>query len=216
MKSLLSTATAVALAAIGTSVAARPAAGQANVVLWNQNSNFGGSVNSQNYESAMQTYDDAAADDFTIPNATKWHISEIDVTGAYASGSGPASSVIVTFYPNKKGEPNGRARYSFTLNCTDNAGSFQCLLPTKGKKNKLAVALGAGTWWVSVVANCVSQTCGTWNWTENTTVTGYQAEWRNLYGGFNNECVGWAPLSTCFGGSPADLAFTLIGYSEPD
>jgi len=166
----------------------------------------------------MGAYDDAAADDFTVPAGQKWFISEVDVMGAYVDGSGPAASVNVTFWRNKNGEPYRiahRGHSSFTLNCTDNAGSFQCVLPTDSHNNPMT-RLTPGTWWVSVAANCDSQTCGTWNWTENTSVTGYGAEWRNGPGGFHiRECYGWAPLPTCFGGSPADLAFTLIGYSKP-
>jgi hypothetical protein len=209
---------AVALVMTGAATASPPPH-PPYVELWNQNSNFGGSVNSQNYESAMEQYDSAAADDFTIPAGQKWFISEVDVAGAYVNGSGPASSVIVGFFGTKNGLPHKVPQNDhdyFTLNCTDNAGSFKCVLPT-GSLNKPVVRLNAGTWWVSVVANCNSQTCGTWNWTTITSVTGYQAVWENETGGYDIiECYRWAPLPTCFGGSPADLAFTLIGFSKPD
>ena len=42
-------------------------------VLWNQNSNFGQVILSEN--------GDAAADDFVVPKGATWKISEVDVTG---------------------------------------------------------------------------------------------------------------------------------------
>ena len=220
MKNLLVAATAVlALATSSTSAsaAAKRVPGKQDVVLWNQNSNFGGGVNSHFYESSMEAYDDYAADDFVVPNGQRWYISEVDVTGAYAKGSGPASSVVVIFWTNQNGHPHRVAQDLhdwFTLSCTDDAGSFQCVLPTV-RHNKPVVKFGPGTWWVSVIANCDSQTCGQWNWTENTTVTGRQAEWENPGGAWNiPDCHGWNVLSTCFGGAQADLAFQLVGYSQ--
>lgn len=183
-------------------------------VLWDQNANFGGGVNSQNYEQAMVEYDDIAADDFVVPSGQTWRVSEVDVTGAYVGGSGPATSVNVGFWKNGRHGMPGRGRYGYTLSCADNAGSFQCTLPN-GRHNKPAVKLVAGTWWLSVVANCDSDVCGQWQWTENTTVQGYEAEWENPGGAWNIfNCHGWTALDACFGGSPADLAFTLKGYSQ--
>src|SRR5579862_5877161 len=104
MKSLfVMTVAALALATSGTfgTTAPKPVAGKKHyVVLWNQNSNFGGGVNSQIYEPAMEEYDDYAADDFVVPDGQKWVISEVDVTGYYTNGSGPASSVLVSFWSN--------------------------------------------------------------------------------------------------------------------
>ena len=223
MKSLfVTTVAALALATSGTVAsvaAAKPVAGKKHyVVLWNQNSNFGGGVNSQQYESAMQEYDDYAADDFVVPEGQRWFISEVDVTGTYTGGSGPATSVLVIFYHDDNGIPGkiGDGDHDFfTLKCKDDAGSFQCVLPT-AHHNKPVVKFGPGIWWVSVSANCDSGTCGHWNWTENTNVTGNQAEWENPGGAWDiRACYGWNVISTCFGGAPADLAFELIGLSQP-
>jgi hypothetical protein len=163
-----------------------------NTLLWNQNANFGGPVFSDN--------DAAAADDFAVPSGQTWHVAEVDVTGMYFNGSGPASSEVVTFYTDKSGKPGRVYRGPFTLNCTDNDGSFQCILPKP-------VKLPSGTWWVSVVANCDFATCGQWGWTENTTVQGNEAVWRDPAG----KCMSFKPLHRCLGGSPADLAFDLVG-----
>jgi len=187
---------------LGATAALTLAAGGAfaapDTVLWNQNSNFGQGVFSDS--SGMD--EQAAADDFIVPSGQTWRVAEVDVTGVYFNGSGPASSVAVTFYANKKGKPSRAYRGPFTLGCTDNDGSFQCILPKP-------VKVPSGTWWVSVVANCDFQTCGEWGWTENTTVQGNEAVWENPGG--NGTCTTWKPLHVCFGGQPADLAFDLVG-----
>ncbi|HEY6577926.1 MAG TPA: hypothetical protein VIY09_01260 [Rhizomicrobium sp.] len=198
---LLSVAAVMAVLSSGAPVAAKPVH-EPDTVLWNQNSNFGGSVNSQNYGSGFEEYTDAAADDFAVPSGQTWRIAEVDVTGVYFNGSGPASSELVTFYSNRKNRPYRIYRGPFTLNCTDNDGSFQCILPKR-------VRLQAGTWWVSLVADCNFQTCSEWNWTENTAVRGSEAVWKNP--GESGKCTNFKPLHVCFGGAPADLAFDLIG-----
>lgn len=198
-KTALFAATAVLALATSGAFAASPA-NEPYAVLWNQNSNFGEGVNSQNY--GIAEYNDAAADDFTIPAGQTWRIAEVDVTGVYFNGSGPASSEVITFYSNRKHRPDRIYRGPFTLNCTDNDGSFQCILPRR-------VKVPSGTWWVSVVAICSFETCGEWDWTENTTVQDNEATWENP--GVSEKCTSWEPLNFCFGGAPADLAFDLIG-----
>lgn len=186
--------TSFAGVAAALTLAASGAFAAPNAILWNQNGNFGGSVNSQN--------DTAAADDFTVPAGQTWLIAEVDVTGAYFNGYGPAASELVTFYADRNGKPGRVQNGPFTLNCNDNSGSFQCVLPKR-------VKLPSGTWWVSVVANCDSQVCGQWGWTISTAVQGNEAVWRDSDG--NGKCVAFKPLHRCFGGPPSDLAFDLIG-----
>lgn len=173
-------------------------------VLWNQNSNFGGNVNSQNFTSGTGAYSDAAADDFVVPAGQIWHVSYVDVTGLYFDGSGPASSVGVAFYADRKGRPGRLLRGPYTLQCFDNGGSFECPLPKPAR-------LRAGTWWMSLVAT-VAFGGGEWNWIENTTVHGHEAVWEDPGGG--GTCTTWKPLHVCFGGAPADLAFELKGRSS--
>jgi len=209
---LLAASAAMAFVTSGATEAARPLP-KASIVLWNQNSNFGGGVNSQIYESSMSAYNDFAADDFVVPAGQTWTVTEVDVTGAYVGGTGPAPSVEIWIYWNKAGRPDagrkGLGKYNATVSCTDNGGSFQCQLP--GKHHKPGAKLPAGTYWISVAAVCASSVCGEWKWTENTTVTGYQAGWFNPGNGWGTNCTGFEDLTTCFGGSPADLAFELIG-----
>jgi hypothetical protein len=169
-----------------------------SAVLWEQDADSGLTVNSQ----SSGGDGDAAADDFVVPAGQTWLVKEVDVTGVYFNSTGPAASEVVTFYSNRKGLPHRIQQGPFTLNCTDNAGSFQCVLPKR-------VKLRSGTWWVSFVTNCDFNTCGEWGWDVSATVHSNEAVWENPPGG--GACASWQPLHVCFGGAPADLAFRLIG-----
>ena len=184
---LLSATAVMAILSGAAPVTAKPSHTPATV-LRNQNSNFGTGVLSDNSNSQ---YGSVAADDFVIPSGETWRIAEVDVTGVYYNGSGPASSEVIAFYMNnKKGKPGRVRRGPFTLNCSDNNGSFQCILPKP-------VSLSSGTWWVSVAANCDFVSCGEWGWIENTVVHGNSAVSKQEGGP-------WTKLGT-------DLAFTLTG-----
>ena len=191
---VLSATAVVAVLSGGAPVAAKPPAHKPYTVLYNQNSNFGEAIISQNFTSGSYTsYNAAAADDFVVPSGKTWHIAEVDVTGVYYNGSGPAKSAVVTFYTNDgKNKPGRVHRGPFTIDC--GAGpNFQCALPKP-------VKLPSGTWWVSVVANCsFTGGCGEWGWTENTIVHGYGAVWEQSGGH-------WTRIKP-----KTDLAFTLIG-----
>jgi hypothetical protein len=190
---VLSATAVVAVLSGAAPVAAKPAAHKPDTVLYNQNSNFGSGIISDNFTS-NSSYNTAAADDFVVPSGQTWHIAEVDVTGVYYNGVGPASSEVVSFYTNSRmGKPGRIHRGPLTLNCTDDGGSLQCILPKH-------VKLPSGTWWISVVANCsFSSGCGEWGWIENTVVHGYGAVWRQ--GGGH-----WTRIKP-----PVDLTFALIG-----
>jgi hypothetical protein len=194
---LLSATAAAAILSCSAVVGASPVR-TPSTMLWNQNSNFGYGVSSQ---VGTGTYADAAADDFVIPSGRTWRIAEVDVTGVYFNGSGSPAAAI-TFYTDKNGKPGRIKQGPIKLDCTNNAGSLQCILPKR-------VKLSSGTWWLSVAANCDFGSCGEWEWTENTSVHGNEAVWEDP--GAGGKCATWKPLHVCFAGSPADLAFDLIG-----
>lgn len=212
---LLVSTTAIALMAGAAPVESGPApvARPANLhppavppnVLYDQNSNFGTAISSQN--SSYSSYSTAAADDFVIPAGRKWKVAEVDVTGAYYNGSGPADSEVVTFYTDRKGYPD-KAKAAFTLNCTDTAGSFACKLPGKGQA--LSGGTGGRRYWVSVVANCDFISCGQWGWVQNTKIRHYEGVWENPENGFGTGCTTWTRNSACFL-MPGDYAFDLRG-----
>jgi hypothetical protein len=202
---LLATTAAVAVLSGGAPVVAKPVHWP-TTVLWNQNSNFGHGVVSMNFTSGSFTsYDAAAADDFVIPAGEKWRITGVDATGVYFNGSGPATSEVITFYADSHGRP-GKAKVSYTLNCTDSGGSFACDIPG-------GVKLSGGTartrYWLSVVANMDFHAAGEWGWVENTNIRHFQAMWENP-GLCCYPCWTWATLDYCFGW-PGDLAFDLRG-----
>lgn len=187
-------------------------------MLYNQNANFGYGVDSQNFETGYTQYNSQAVDDFFVPATQKWHITEVDVTGSYVQGAGPASSVVVTFYTEKGGHPEkvaGKGAYSWTLNCTDNSGSFACSLPldSRGNPPKLGGGPRGKAYFLSVVANCsYSGGCGYWEWTTNSVIERSYALWQNPGGGWSECTSGWSGFQVCLGMPNADLAFDLVGY----
>src|SRR5437588_5150842 len=104
--------------------------------LYNQNSNYGYGIDSQNFSATYsKTYDSAAADDFAVPAGKTWKVTGVDAAGVYYNGSGPASSEVVTFYKKAKGGHPGTIIKQQTVNCTDSGGSFACKLPSAVKLN---------------------------------------------------------------------------------
>ena len=184
-------------------------------VLYNQNSNFGEPVTSQNFSTSFAVYDSAAADDFVIPAGHKWHVTEVDVTGMYFNGSGPATSEILTFYTNKNNRP-ATVKATFTLSCVDSNGNFACKLPGRGQS--LSGGRNGKRYWLSVVANnCdFANGCGQWGWVQNTTTHIKPGQWENPNNGFGTGCTSWTDTSKCFGGPPIadDYAFNLKGTSR--
>jgi hypothetical protein len=175
----------------------------------------GEAIDSQNFESTFAAYDDAGADDFTVPSGHTWTVKEVDAPGLYFNGYGPASSENVTFYKDsggvpgaitKKGQRNG-------LSGTDNAGSFAIDL-TNGGATK-GVKLAGGHYWVSVVANCsFTGGCGEWGWSTSSTLHGTAGQWQNPGGGFGI-CPTWGPITSCISGdTDPDFQFVLKGKDK--
>jgi hypothetical protein len=174
-------------------------------LLYNQNSNpDGGTVNSQNFTSGLFTSgDDAGADDFVVPKNSKWTVTGVDVTGVFFDGAG-AATVNVTFYRDNRGLPSKAVRKGrfVALRSSSSDGSFAIELPGHG------LALGSGTYWVSVVANCSYDAgCGQWGWATTGSIHGNQAAWEQPS---SSVCPSWGSLDTCLG-SDGDLMFDLQG-----
>jgi hypothetical protein len=180
--------------------------------LYNQNSNFGYGIVSQNFTSGSfgTVYNAAAADDFAVPAGKEWKVKGVDVTGVYFNGSGPANSEIVTFYAKAKGGHPGKTIKAQTVNCTDSAGSFACALSSTVKLDNSS-GTKKKTYWVSVVVNMPFVTGqGEWGWVQNTTIHGNEGNWENPGGGFGTGCNTWGPNSQCLG-LAGDYAFDLKG-----
>jgi hypothetical protein len=182
--------------------------------LYNQNSNFGYGLVSQNFTSGSfgTVYNAAAADDFAVPAGKTWKVKGVDVTGVYFNGYGPATSELITFYKNSKGHPGKVVGKAQTLNCADSAGSFACTLSSTVKLNNSAGTKKA-VYWVSVVVNMPFVTGqGEWGWVQNTTIQGTEGNWENPGNGFGTGCTTWGPNSQCLG-LAGDYAFDLKGKS---
>jgi hypothetical protein len=179
-------------------------------LLYNQNSNGDGdAVGSQNFTSGkFPSSDDAGADDFVVPKKTKWKITEVDVTGYYYNGTGPAASLNVIFYKDDHGVPGKAVKKGTFTNLVggDANGSFAITLPGHG------LTLKPGTYWVSVVANCsYTGDCGEWAWELSPDIHGSQPMWEKPAS--TTRCITWTPIETCFG-YPGDLEFALRGKAK--
>jgi hypothetical protein len=233
-KSILLAATAVVALTAGGAMAASPTLGvkaKVGVVhvpptaLYSQNSPNGSANTSQNFTSGSfgTVYNNSGADDFVVPAGKTWTVKGIDVSGVYSNctsgvNCGPATSEVVTFYKSKKGKPGailGKGADTYTLNCTDSAGSFSCAIPgPKGKGLKLKGGTSGKTYWVGVVANENFQTARQWFW-ENATVGGNNpGVWQNPGGGFGVGCATWTMKTTCLGGATSEWAFDVTGSTN--
>ena len=177
--------------------------------LYSQNSNYASlSIVSQNFSSTYShTYDAAGADDFLVPAGKIWKITGVDAPGLYFNGSGPAQSENITFYKDSKGKPGKTVGKTQTVNCTDSAGSFSCVV-----KAKLDNSLGTkkARYWISVVANLNYSPGGEWGWTQIAADKNDPGKWENPGGGFGTSCSSWTNTSTCIPTSTSnDFAFDL-------
>lgn len=204
---LLAAVSALAFCSGGASAAGLPAASVLGTlnntpkgakILYNQNSNNSGvGILSDNFTSGSFTsYDDQAADDFVIPKGQVWTITQVDVSGVYFDGTGPATSEDVIFYKNaKSGEPgNAVKKGTFKTLAGTGGPGFALKLPGKG------VVLKAGHYWVSVVANVNYSSGGEWGWFEDANVQNDSAVYRDAGSG-------WQSLD-------ADLMFDLRGTTK--
>jgi hypothetical protein len=143
------------------------------------------------------SFDDAqAADDFVVPKGHTWMIKEVDVTGVYLDGAGPADSENVIFYEDAGGVPGAVVGPdNSNIVGTDSAGSFSIKLANTVKLKK-------GHYWVSVVANCSFSDCGEWGWELSTDTSGNPAAYRD-----SGSCATWCSL-------PSDLMFALKGKDK--
>jgi hypothetical protein len=59
-------------------------------ILYNQNSNYGYSIISQNFTSgSLAAYNAAVVDDFVVPQGKIWKVTGADVAREYFEGTGP-------------------------------------------------------------------------------------------------------------------------------
>lgn len=170
--------------------------------------------------SSYPQYDEYLADDFTVPAGHKWKVKEVDVTGFYYIGAGPASSVNVLFWNDKKDLPHGKA----AVDCENitpasglSTGVFGIKLPKSCAVN-LKGGTSGKTYWVTVQANMKGEnTSGYWAWSTNNEIAGNQGAgyWYGGSVGVNDPAclTSFHTMSDCTG-STVDFAFALLGKDK--
>jgi subtilisin-like proprotein convertase family protein len=177
-------------------------------VLYDQNDNATASdVTSQDFETALDAFDDEAADDFVVPPGHVWSIDSVFVDGEYTVG--PAAAVNLTFFADDSGVP-GSTACSYPLQTpADSAGDFTFTLGTP-------CVLGPGTYWMDVQTRQDAGTAGQWFWHTRSVQSNSAAVWRNPGDGFGTGCTSFSPMLACIPGALGpDLLFTLSGTDLP-
>jgi hypothetical protein len=164
----------------------------------NMNNDNGNGVNSQNFESSFDAYDDQGAADF---KAKRCKIKTVQVAGVYFNGSGPARDENVFIYKGGKSHPGKLVKEFDGLKGTDSAGSFTITLPKTVKAKK-------GTYWVSVQANLDFSAGGEWGWELSSDQPGKPDVWQNPGGGFG-VCPTWDTVAVCIAGATGDYMVAL-------
>ena len=178
-------------------------------VLWFQNDRDSAvGVVSQNFEASFDAYDNQGADDFLVPQGEVWVIKQIQVTGTYFSGTGPARSHNLYFHRNEDGRP-GRVIATYLELVGDphgGNGEFLFTLPEPLK-------LKQGKHWLSVQVNMDFADAGQWGWETRSTQEGRPAVWKNPGDGFDTGCISYQRLQHCIGplGEGPDFMFALYG-----
>lgn len=180
------------------------------VVLYDQMSTPGtNSLNSQNFETANDGFDNQGADDFIVPAGETWNIESIDILGIYYNGVGPAASVNVWFYNDQAGLPGSTEAeiLSIVPSAGVATGSFTITFTSP-------VAITEGHYWLSVQCNMDFAVGGQWGWTEHPQFN-LESAWTNPGGGFATACTaswGYRVTSCAVGTVPnTDFAFRLNG-----
>jgi hypothetical protein len=187
-----------------------PAPAAPNVVLYDQYDNPGGiGWTSQDFEPAFDAYDNQGADDFVVPSGETWNIDEVDVSGAYFNGAGPADSFHVFIYQDAGGAP-GTNVYTGLGQAYSTANDIDFVITLSP-----AAVLTAGTYWVSVQVRMDFGVGGQWGWNDRTVQSGGPAAWQNPGGGFGTPCSTWGVRTTCLGSGSADNMFRLAGTLGP-
>ena len=178
-------------------------------ILYDQYDNFATeepiNIPSQDAETALDFFDSQAADDFIVPAAQTWQVTEVDVLGEYDS-TGPAASFHVFFYQNGAGNLPGMLVASRLENSYTGSNDFVITLTE-------SVILPEGHYWVSVQARQDITQAGFWLWHNRTIQSNAGAAWQNPGNGFGTGCVVWIRRVTCavLQQTAPDQVFRLIG-----
>lgn len=189
---------------------ALPAPAAPNVVLYDQYDNGGGvGWTSQDFEATFDAYDNQGADDFVVPTGETWNVDEVDVSGAYFNGAGPADSFNVFIYQDAAGLP-GTLVYTGLAQAYTTSNDIDFVITLSP-----AAVLTEGTYWVSVQVRMDFGVGGQWGWNDRTVQSGSPAAWQNPGGGFGTPCTSWGVRTVCLAGGSPDNMFRLAGTLGP-
>ncbi len=166
-----------------------PAPKGAQVVLYDQYNNAGGTGTLSATFDDFPTFSADLADDFVVPAGETWNVESIDADGVYFNGTGPATDWNVFIYADNAGLPGMQVFSATNQPVTVVGTTFTVTLPT-------AAVLTAGTYWVEIQANMDFATQGEWGWSDRTVQSGNSAAWQNTGGGFG-VCPSWTTKLTC-------------------
>ena len=185
-------------------------------VLWDQYNNQATeqpvAIGSQDFEPALNTLDDQAADDFVLatpPFGINIFITAVRVMGEYSQGGGPASSFNLYFYNDGTGNlPGALIGAYLNLSYTGTPSDFTVSLPHP-------VSLSPGTHWVSVQARQDFNTSGQWFWHNRTVQSNAGAAWQNPGDGYGTGCITWNRKNACMPDQVSpDQVFQILGFWE--
>jgi hypothetical protein len=175
-------------------------------ILYDQYDNLGtNATSSQDFEAALDPFDDELADDFVVPGGATWCVESIDADGVYFNGFGPAQNFNVRFYTDSGGLPGTLVESRIGMSYVQVGSTFTVTLSP-------AVSLTAGTYWVSVQARQDFTPFGQWGWTDRTVQSNSPAAWQNPGGGFG-VCITWGQRGATCGIDPGvpDQVYRLNG-----
>src|SRR5206468_908972 len=136
-------------------------------------------------------YDAELADDFVVPAAATWTVGGVDVQGLYYNGTaGPADAVNLRVYTNHFANLPGPLVASRLFQPYTGGASFAIALAAP-------IALGPGTYWLSVQAKMDYNPHGQWAWQMRTVQANAGAAWQNPGNGFATGCVSWTRRTQC-------------------
>lgn len=130
------------------------------------------------------------ATDFSVKKSCT--IKSVQTVGAYYNGAGPADSLHVTIYKNKKGMPGKVVADRDNLKYTDSSG-----LGSLGAKLK-TIKLKKGSYWLSVSVNMDLSPGGQWGWELSSDTNGAADLFENSGGEFG-VCPTWDTVLNCTG-----------------
>ncbi|MEW5847632.1 MAG: HYR domain-containing protein [Myxococcota bacterium] len=197
----------------GVSLSTSGAAAQ-TTTLYNQTGNSPSGYTSEDFESVYDAYDNAIADDFTVPSDTEWQVQVVHAQ-VVLNGNPLSSTAHVDIYEDDNGTPGCR-RCVYTnlpVSATPVDGRYDWSIPLP-----TSCDLGPGTYWVSVRGVVTYDGAGQrvfWAITSDAP-RGNAGRFKNPGNGFGTGCTSFTPMSTCFGDANAqEVIFGLDGTSGP-